>query len=187
METAIVRTKTLRRSRARAAGTVYLGYFVAAILGSILESRKMAGGVAVNALSDVLYATMTILLWRILRPVSGLLATIAALLSLAGCITDLLHQIHRGPAGLDALVFFGPFCVLLGVLIWRARFLPRWLGSPLMLAGAGWLAYLIPAVAHHAKSIIFPVGFLAELALMLWLLVKGVDEDRWRNSSAAIR
>jgi hypothetical protein len=30
--------------------------------------------------------------------------------------------------------------------------------------------------------VIFPVGFLAEFELMLWLLLRGVDEGRWREN-----
>jgi hypothetical protein len=92
-----------------------------------------------------------------------------------------MSQLHFSHAGLSPLVFFGPFCVLLGVLILRSRFLPRWLGWPLIVAGLGWLAYLNPKVAQHASIVIFPVGFLAEFVLMLWLLVRGVDEARWRE------
>jgi hypothetical protein len=77
------------------------------------------------------------------------------------------------------LLFFGPFCVLLGVLILRSQFLPRWLGWPLIVAGVGWLAYLNPQVAQHASIVIFPIGFLAEFEFMLWLLLRGVDEARW--------
>jgi hypothetical protein len=29
--------------------------------------------------------------------------------------------------------------------------------------------------------VIFPVGFLAEFMLMLWFLLRGVDEARWRE------
>jgi hypothetical protein len=49
------------------------------------------------------------------------------------------------------------------------------------VAGLGWLAYLNPEVAQHAQIVIFPVGFLAEFGLMLWLLLRGVDEARWRE------
>jgi hypothetical protein len=76
-------------------------------------------------------------------------------------------------------VFFGPFCVFLGVLIVRSEFFPRWLGWLLIVAGVGWVAFLVPGVALHAKVVIFPLGFVAELLLMLWLLIKGLDEARW--------
>jgi hypothetical protein len=176
-------TGTEPRSFARAAGVVYLGYFAAAIFGSVLVSRKMNAGVAVTCLADVLYAVTSLLFYRLFRPVSGILALVATVFSLSGCAADILDQINRAPAGLSPLLFFGPFCVLLGLLILRSEFLPRWLGWPLIVAGVGWLAFLIPAVATHARVVIFPLGFLAELVLMLWLLIKGVNEARW----AAVR
>jgi hypothetical protein len=168
-------------SHARATGVVYLSYFATTILGVLLSSRKVPAGIVLNGLATLLYATVTILLYRLFRPAQPLLALAATLCSLAGCVTDGLHQLHSDFPGLSPLVFFGPFCVLLGVLILRSRFLPRWLGWPLIVAGLGWLAYLNPEVAQHASIVIFPVGFLAEFGLMLWLLLRGVDEARWRE------
>lgn len=168
-------------SHARATGAAYLTYFVAAIAGLLLTSRKIPAGTAVNAVVPVLYATVTILMYRLFRPANHLLAVAATLCSLAGCVNDELHQLHRGLGGQESLLFFGPFCVLLGILILRSRFLPYWLGWPLIVAGILWLAYLIPWVGTHAKIVIFPVGFLAEFELMVWLLARGVDEVRWRE------
>jgi Domain of unknown function (DUF4386) len=170
------------RSHARATGGVYLGYFTTAILGLLLTSRKLPAGVLTAGLADALYATVTILLCRLFRPAQPLLALAAALCGLAGCVTDGLHQLYASElSGLSPLLFFGPFCVLLGVLILRSQFLPHWLGWPLIVAGLGWLAYLTPKVAQHAQFVIFPVGFIAEFELMLWLLLRGVDETRWRD------
>jgi hypothetical protein len=160
---------------------VYLSYFATAILGLLLNSHKLQAGVVLNGLASVLYAAVVILLYRLFRRAQPLLALAATVCGLAGCVTDGMSQLHFSHAGLSPLVFFGPFCVLLGVLILRSRFLPRWLGWPLIVAGLGWLAYLNPKVAQHASIVIFPVGFLAEFVLMLWLLVRGVDEARWRE------
>ena len=174
------------RSHARATGVVYLSYFATAILGLLLKSHKLPAGVALIGLASVLYATVTILLYRLFRPTQPFLALAATLCGLAGCVTDGLHQLNWdrewGLAGVSPLLFFGPFCVLLGVLILRSRFLPHWLGWPLIVAGLGWLAYLNPMVAQHASIVIFPVGFLAEFALMLWLLLRGVDEAQWKEN-----
>jgi hypothetical protein len=174
-----------RRSHARATGVVYLIYFATAILGLLLKNHKLPASVVAIGLADVLYATVTILLYRLFRRAQPLLALAATLCSLSGCVTDGVHVLHWGHewglADLNPLVFFGPFCVLLGVLILRSRFLPHWLGWPLIAAGLGWLAYLNPEIAQHAKIVIFPVGFVAEFELMLWLLLRGVDEARWRE------
>jgi hypothetical protein len=59
------------RSLAQTTGLVYLGYFAAAILGTILVKKKIDAGVAVVCLSDVLYAATGVLLYRLFRPVSG--------------------------------------------------------------------------------------------------------------------
>jgi len=164
------------RSLARATGGVYLGYFATAICGSMLSGHA---GVAVMCVASVLYAATSLLFYRLFRPVSRTIALLATVFSLSGCVRDILDQLNRAPAWLSPLVFFGPFCLLLGWLILHSEFLPRWLGWPLIVAGVAWLAYLIPAVALHAKVVILPIGFVAELALMLWLLIKGVNEDRW--------
>ncbi len=165
------------RSHARATGVVYLSYFVVAILGLLLKSHKLPAGGVLIGLASVLYATVTLLLYRLFRRAQPLLALAATLCSLAGCVNDGLQQLDHSLAVRSSLLFFGPFCVLLGVLIVRSRFLPRWLGWPLIVAGLGWLVYLKPEVAQHAKLVIFPIGFLAEFGLMLWLLLRGVDES----------
>ncbi len=43
----------------------------------------------------------------------------------------------------------------------------------MVLAGIAWLLVLIPAVAKHLPGPAEAIGFLAELFLCLWLLVKG--------------
>ncbi len=73
------------------------------------------------------------------------------------------------------LVFFGFYCLLIGYLILGSAFLPRILGVLMVLAGLGWLTFLSPPLANHLSRYIQVFGFLAEVSLMLWLLVRGVD------------
>ena len=83
------------------------------------------------------------------------------------------------------LVFFGFFDLLIGCLILKSTFLPRILGVLMALAGLGWLIFLFPPLANNLSRYILPLGFLAELCLMLWLVVKGVDVQRWREQAGA--
>lgn len=48
------------------------------------------------------------------------------------------------------------------------------------LAGMGWLLDLWAPLADEVSRIVQPLGFLAEVLLMVWLLAKGVNEERWR-------
>ena len=84
-----------------------------------------------------------------------------------------------------ALLFFGLYCILIGYLIFRSTFLPRILGVLMMLAGLGWLAFLAPPVADHLSLYIEGLGILAEVLLMLWLLVFGVNPQRWKEQAGA--
>ena len=83
------------------------------------------------------------------------------------------------------LVFFGFFDLLIGCLILRSTFLPRILGVLMALAGLGWLIFLFPPLANDLSRYILPLGFLAELFLMLWLLAKGVNVQRWEEQAGA--
>jgi hypothetical protein len=82
-------------------------------------------------------------------------------------------------------VFFGVYCLLIGFLIFKSSFLPRILGVLMAFAGLGWLTFLFPPLANHLSPYNLVLGFLAELALMLWLLVMGVDVQRWKERARA--
>jgi hypothetical protein len=94
--------------------------------------------------------------------------------ALAQMLLDMSAQ-----AGYVALVFFGVFQLLTGYLIYRSTFLPRVLGALMALGGLGWLTFLSPPLATHLLNVIEPIGILAEAPLMLWLLVFGVNSQRW--------
>lgn len=83
------------------------------------------------------------------------------------------------------LVFFGFWCVLIGYLIFRSTFLPRILGVLLMIDGMGWAIYLSPPLATSLFPLIATASGLAELPLQLWLLVRGVDPERWNEEANA--
>jgi hypothetical protein len=82
------------------------------------------------------------------------------------------------------LIFFGIRCLLTGYLIYRSGFMPRFLGVLEMIAGTAYLVLLWPplATAWHPYYLFFGVG---ELALVLWLLIRGVDSQRWHALNAA--
>jgi hypothetical protein len=82
-------------------------------------------------------------------------------------------------------VFFGVYCLLIGYLIFTSAFLPRILGVLMAFAGLGWLTFLSPPLANYLSPYILVLGFLAELALMLWLLVMGVNVQRWKEKASA--
>lgn len=82
-----------------------------------------------------------------------------------------------------AMVFFGLNTLLTGYLVLRSTFLPRFLGIVSVIGGLGWLLYLYEPLAARLESGIVGVGVIGALATVLWLLVKGVDERRWREQA----
>jgi Domain of unknown function (DUF4386) len=83
------------------------------------------------------------------------------------------------------LVFFGLFNLLIGYLIFKSAFLPRILGVLMALSGLGWLTFLSPSFANYLLTYIEILGITAEASLMLWLLVKGVNVQRWKEQASA--
>jgi Domain of unknown function (DUF4386) len=82
------------------------------------------------------------------------------------------------------LVFFGMFNLSIGYLIFKSAFLPRTLGVLMALSGLAWLTFLSPLLANQLLSYIEVLGILAEASLMLWLLVKGVNVERWKEQAS---
>jgi hypothetical protein len=82
------------------------------------------------------------------------------------------------------LVFFGLWCILIGYLIFRSTFLPRILGVLLAIDGLAWMLYLSPPLAQHLFPFIAVASGLAEIPLMLWLIVVGVNSERWKEQAS---
>ena len=85
------------------------------------------------------------------------------------------------------LVFFGASCLVLGVLIARSTYLPRPLGWLAMAAGVVYLIgsyalFLFPQQADAVQPL-YVVPVVSEVALCLWLLVRGVDVEAWRAAT----
>jgi hypothetical protein len=86
-----------------------------------------------------------------------------------------------------SLSFFGVFCFLVGSHILKAKFFPKILGVLMVLAG---LCYLIDnfagLLALPSPPFVARVPLVAESSLALWLLIVGVNEEKWREQANAI-
>jgi hypothetical protein len=84
------------------------------------------------------------------------------------------------------LIFFSPHLFFLGYLVFKSGYFPRILGILLIL---GSFAYLVdniaglffPDYAAIVSRIALVPEILAELPLLLWLLVKGVNVEQWKK------
>ena len=110
----------------------------------------------------------------------------------AGFDPAALQALIRGSGKLFAigfgisLAFFGIYCVLTGYLIVRSTFLPRAIGVLMIAAGVVYECQCLSVFLRvpEIPYILF-VGFVAELSLALWLLIMGVQEQKWREMAAA--
>ena len=84
-----------------------------------------------------------------------------------------------------AMAFFGVSVPLNGYLIFRSTFLPRWLGALGMIAGLCWFTFIYPPVGASLFMFTAPVGLLIVIVMIVWLLVFGVDEKKWREQANA--
>ena len=157
-------------------------------------------GLAAEAAVVAIEVGLTATLWQLFRPVSAWTSASAALArgvmttmqatGLAVGVTVLLSSATLPPeltqAGMDLRhaivltwqVVFALHCALLGVLAWRATFLPKVLGALMIVAGVGYLQatvgeVFLPEWAGVTGAIVGVTAIGGELPLFLWLLVRG--------------
>ncbi len=81
---------------------------------------------------------------------------------------------------LAAQIFWGLWLFPLAILVYRSRFLPRFLGIWLIVNGLAYLAtsltgFLFPRSVNMVANITFP-AVLGEVVFVLWLLIRGAKE-----------
>ena len=93
------------------------------------------------------------------------------------------QQVAQAMASVDAfqsawdmaLGVFGLHLLLVGYLIFRARYIPWWVGALTVIAGLGYSVDSIAKLLSPAYAItIAQFTFVGEIVLMLWLLWKGI-------------
>jgi hypothetical protein len=171
-------------------GLSYVGVtvFIYCVLKPVSRSLSLLGaffglaGVAIGGASWVIHLAPLLLLhgdqYLTAFTTSQLQAMSLATLNL---------QLQVFPIG---MVFFGIQCISIGYLVARSTFLPRILGVLLAIGGmcyviASFANFLTPSFGPHLVPFMMPVALIGEGSLGLWLLVKGVNVQRWKEQASA--
>jgi hypothetical protein len=85
------------------------------------------------------------------------------------------------------LVFFGLYLLSVGILIFKSAFLPRIIGVVMVLAGLSYMPFLSPPLARSMQPYILFFPAIGQISLTLWLLVMGVNAQRWKEQLNAAR
>jgi Domain of unknown function (DUF4386) len=169
------------RRKGRVAGVFYLlAVLTAAFAEGFLGGRlpHVTGLIPVAC-----FVVVTLLLYQLLKSVNSRLALLAALFNLVGLIFEAL-ALHLWGVNI-ALIFHGLYCLLIGYLVFRSAFLPRILGVLMAVGGGAWLTDLSTPFTDHLSPYNVVCGFVGEGSLMLWLLVIGLNSQRWNAHASA--
>ncbi|MGA7625563.1 MAG: DUF4386 family protein [Candidatus Acidiferrales bacterium] len=172
---------TSPRFKARMAGVLYLFSLLTAGFTEkfVRGSLNYAGGyIAILGM-----AAVTLLYYDIFKPVNRALSLLAASFAFAGLTFEALRW---QPQGVNiAIVVHGFYCILIGYLIFRSTFMPRVLGAVMAFAGLAWLTFLSNALVNYLSPYNLASGLLGDVALFLWLLIMGVNAQRWKEQASA--
>jgi hypothetical protein len=159
----------------------------------------------------VAFLLYALLLYRLLGPVNKSHATAMVAFVVASVPLYMLNQVNQVAAlllapdqryeqvklfldlhragNLIAGIFFGLWLFPLGLLVFKSGFFPRIIGVLLMLGSPGYLvlfaqAFFFPGSERTLwTNPLLMVTHASELAMMLWLLIKGLNLDQWERSA----
>jgi hypothetical protein len=101
-------------------------------------------------------------------------------------LSSLAIQTHEYGFGFG-LIFFGFECLIDGYLIFKSKFLPRFLGIMIFVVGICYLVNTFLLIfSPHLEGLLFstvlgPFILIGELSVCLWLLIKGVNLKKWNE------
>lgn len=177
---------------------------VVATSGNLVASESLFRlGFVSSLIMMIAFLFYALLLYRLLRPVNKNQAMIMVGFVLASVPIYMLNQVNEYAAllvasdrlyeqvklfldlhrvgNLIAGIFFGLWLFPLGLLVFKSGFIPRFLGILLMLGSLGYLvlfvqAFLFPGSERTLWTNPFlMVTHASELAMMLWLLIRGLN------------
>lgn len=165
-------------------------------------------GIVCTVVMMVAFLFYAMCLNRLLKPVDKMEARTMLTLAAVAIPIYLLNQVNHHAAFLSASandldrmqfyldvhrfgnalagVFFGLWLFPLGHLVYKSGFFPKLLGMALMIGAPGYIIlFLQILISPHSQAKLWTNPFLvlthlAELALLLWLLVRGVNLDGYR-------
>jgi hypothetical protein len=171
-------------------------------------------GIVASLVMMIAFLFYGALLYRLLRHVDATHALIMVGLVLASVPLYMLNQVHQFAAlplaaaradeqlklflelhrfgNLVAAIFFGLWLFPFGLLVYRSGFFPRVLGALLVIGSLGYLVLF-------AQGLFFPgsertlwgnpllvITHVSELAMMVWLLIRGVDVKKWEQRARGV-
>ncbi len=139
------------------------GSLIAAVIGVV--------GCGIKAMSRLFYVAPAIVLEG-----SHYLNTFSA--QQLHSMAQLFYEVNEMGAAI-AVVFFGFSTLITGWLMVRSTYLPRVLGWFAVVGGFSWLSFLWPPLGYRLNMYIAVIGLVGSLATIVWLLVVGVNDERW--------
>lgn len=101
----------------------------------------------------------------------------------AETLVAFMLEMHRGGIFV-AQIFWGLWLFPMGYLVFKSRFMPRIIGFFLMIGCLGYVIdsanfFLLPDLDVTVSEF----TFLGELMITFWLLIKGVNVERWQQQA----
>ena len=170
------------------AGAFAIG-FVPAATGGHAQGHELLvrSGVAAHVLVTATNVPLAMLFYELFKVVDRRAAMLVAFFTLVGTAVEAAGIVNpQGYSYEVSTVFFGFYAATIGYLIYRSAFMPRVIGVLMVIDGVAYLVNSFATIlspdfaAHLVPYIQLPVLF-GEGSLCLWLLIAGVNEERWRR------
>lgn len=170
----------------RIAGLFYVLNIISGSLALVFIGRKLEPyALAANLSATISYVIVTVVFYHIFKPANRGVSLLAAISSLMGCTVSALNSFRADTLPTNPLIFFGIYCLLIAYLISKSTFLPRVFSILMAIGGLGWLTFLSHSLASALAPYNMVPGILAETLLTVWLLIPGVNAQRWKAQAAA--
>jgi hypothetical protein len=165
-------------------------------------------GFTIFMLEMVAQVAVSLLFYDLLKPVNRSVARLSAIIGVTGAGIKTMARLFyysplilldgasylselslvfiriNGRGAAIALIFFGFEGLLSGWLMFKSGFLPRFLGVLSMVGGLGWLTFLWPPLGSQAFIPVAMFAIVGVFATAGWLLIRGVDDAKWRERAA---